>query len=46
MAKKLKAFRLSDEAIAALAKLCEKEKRSEANMIEYLILTAAKKVKE
>lgn len=46
MAKTLKAFRLSEEAIEILKKLCEKHKRSEANMIEVLLLDAAKDLKK
>lgn len=45
MAKTLKAFRLSDEAISILKALCEKETRSETNMIEKLIIEAGKREK-
>jgi hypothetical protein len=45
MAKKLKSFRLSDESINALGKLCEQQNRSEANVIETLLLEAVKKDK-
>jgi predicted DNA-binding protein len=44
MTKKLKAFRLSDEAIEKLQTLCKIENRSEANMVERLIIEAVKKV--
>ena len=45
MAKTLKNFRLSDVAIEALKKLAEKNVRSEANMIELLIIEEAKRLK-
>lgn len=44
MAKKLStSFYLSDDAKELLRKLCEKENRSQGNMIEQLIKEAAKK---
>lgn len=42
MAKIPTSFRLSDKAKALLAKLAEKENRSETNMLEVLILEKAK----
>ncbi len=45
MAKKLKNFRLSDEAVAALEKMAKSDDRSEAYIVEKLILAAAKKEK-
>lgn len=43
--KKRTSFALSEEAIKALKLLAEKNKRSSANMLELLILEAAKKEK-
>lgn len=44
MTKKLStSFYLSDEAKDLLRKLCEKENRSQGNMVEQLIKDAAKK---
>jgi hypothetical protein len=37
MAKKLSTFRLEESSRALLKKIAEKEKRSEANMIEVMI---------
>lgn len=45
MAKTLKSFRLSDEAIKALEKLAKADDRSEAYIVEKLIVDAAKKAK-
>lgn len=42
MAKSLKTFRLSDEAIAQLAKLANEQDRSEAYIVEKLILSTIK----
>ena len=46
MAKLSKTVRISQEAVDALKKLCEKHNRSEGNMIEVLILEAAKDIKK
>lgn len=43
MAKILKAFRLSDEAIKQLEILAKKDDRSEAYIVEQLILATKKK---
>lgn len=45
MAKTLKSFRLSDEAIKALEKLAKADDRSEAYIVEKLIVDASKKAK-
>ena len=45
MAKTLKNFRLSETAIEILKKLAEKQTRSEANMIEALIIEESKRIK-
>jgi len=45
MAKKLKTFRLSDEAVNALKKLAAADDRAETYIVEKLILAAAKKEK-
>jgi predicted transcriptional regulator len=44
--KKVLSVRVSVEVIAMLNKLCEKENRSQANMIEQLIKQASKKTKD
>jgi len=43
MPKKLKSFRLSDEAIKQLEMLSKKQDRSEAYIIEQLILSTKKR---
>lgn len=45
MPKILRAYRLTEEAIALLNKLCALHNRSQANMLEVLIKEAAKKDK-
>lgn len=45
MAKKLSTYRLSEEVRQLLKKIAEQEKRSEANMLEILILAEAKRRK-
>ena len=45
MAKKRTSFALSNEVLELLKKLCEENNRSQANMIEKLIIDASKKVK-
>ena len=45
MAKELKTFRLSDEAIKILLALAKKDDRSEAYIIEQLLIEKGKKEK-
>lgn len=45
MAKTLKSFRLSDEAIKILELLAKKQDRSEAYIIEQLLVSTTKKTK-
>jgi hypothetical protein len=45
MAKKLVAYRLSEDTIRLLKLIAEKEQRSQANMLEILIQQAAKAAK-
>lgn len=45
MGKKLVAFRLDEESLKILKKLCEKNNRSQANMLEQLIREAGDKTK-
>jgi predicted transcriptional regulator len=44
-AKKVYSIRLPDDVALMLDKLCEKDNRNRSNMIEQLIITAAKKAK-
>lgn len=45
MAKKRTSFALSEEVLALLVKLAEKNNRSQANMLEELVRAAAKEQK-
>lgn len=45
MNKKRTSFALSNEALELLKALAEKDNRSQANMLEILIIEAAKKMK-